>query len=146
MVENPLPLVIAHFLEKNLERITPDSHSPNYRGIVLDPREGITIPSERARTRKIMKKLLFLIAFLAAGSSLSAMVRAGVDVGPGPVYYDGYYYSDDWYGPGYYYGVYYSDYPAYYAWRRRYYYGGPYYYRYRYYDGYRHGHHHKKKH
>lgn len=81
-----------------------------------------------------MKKILFLIAFLIAGNSLSAMVRAGVDLGPNAYYSDGYY--SDWYGPGYYYGVYYSDSPAYYSWRRQYYYGGPYYYRHRY--GHRH--------
>ncbi len=79
-----------------------------------------------------MKKIALLLVFLVAGSSLSAMVRAGVDVGPdaGYYYYDGY-----WYGPGWYYGVYYYDYPSYYAWRRRYYYGGPYYWRYRYHHG-----------
>lgn len=75
-----------------------------------------------------MKKIAFLIAFLVAGTSLSGMVRAGVDVGPDAgVYYDGGYYNT-WYGPGWYYGNYYYDYPTYYSWRRRYY-GGPYYWR-----------------
>lgn len=89
-----------------------------------------------------MKKLVIIFALLVESTTLAAMVRAGVDVGPQPV--DGYYYYgyDDWYGPGYYYGVYYNDYPAYYAWRRQYYYGGPYYYRYRHYDGHHHGHDH----
>lgn len=86
-----------------------------------------------------MKKLLFLLVFVAAGSSLSAMVRAGVDVGPDPVYAnDDYYYG--WYGPGVYYGTYYSDYPAYYAWQRQYYYGGPYYWRNNHWHGGSHGH------
>jgi hypothetical protein len=67
-------------------------------------------------------------------SSSFAMVRAGVNIGPEPGYYDGgvYYhngYYSRWYGPGWYYGVYHSDYPSYHAWQRRYYYGGPYYYR-----------------
>jgi len=83
-----------------------------------------------------MKKIVFLLAFMICGTSLSAMVRAGVDMGPGPdgYYYDGGYYDggpgyDYWYGPGWYYGNYYDDYPAYYSWRRRYW-GGPYYWRY----------------
>lgn len=85
-----------------------------------------------------MKKLLFLLVFLVAGGSLSAMIRAGVNVGPEPAYYGDGYYRDTWYGPGYYYGVYYSDYPTYYSWRRNNYYGGPYYWRYRH-DGRRYG-------
>ncbi len=88
-----------------------------------------------------MKKLLFSLGLLLVGADLLAMIRAGVDVGPGPApVYD--YDDDGWYGPGLYYGVYYSDYPAYYAWRRRYYYGGPYYYRSYYHDGHHHGHYH----
>lgn len=100
-----------------------------------------------------MNKFFTIAALLFAGTALSAMVRAGVDVGPGPVYYgdgyysDGYYYYNDWYGPGIYYGVYYGDYPSYYAWRRNYgYYGGPYYWRRNYHHGNYHGHHHGHKH
>jgi hypothetical protein len=90
-----------------------------------------------------MKKI-FLFCFVAF--SLSAMVRASVDVEPNqpaPVYYN------EWYGPGIYYGIYFNDYPTYYAWQREHYYGGPYYYRhnhpYHYYNNYPYhggGHHH----
>jgi len=82
-----------------------------------------------------MKKILVMLFLLAGVSSLSAMVRAGVDIGPEAGYYDDGYYYNTWYGPGWYYGNYYSDYPSYYAWQRRYYNGAPYYWRYRHYDG-----------
>lgn len=77
-----------------------------------------------------MKKIALLFALIVSTGSLSAMVRAGVDAGPGVGVSvdDGYY--NTWYGPGWYYGNYYYDYPTYYAWRRNYYYGGPYYWRY----------------
>lgn len=92
---------------------------------------------------------MVLLLALLASSDFLGMVRAGVETGPNTgVYVNDGYYADDygWYGPGMYYGVYYSDYPSYYAWRRRYYYGGPYYYRYRYHDGNYHGHNHGGRH
>lgn len=80
-----------------------------------------------------MKKILCFFVFVAMTTSLSAMIRARVDVGPEPApgyyYYDDGYYYNEWYGPGVYYGIYFNDYPTYYAWQRRYYYGGPYYWR-----------------
>ena len=88
-----------------------------------------------------MKKFVLLLAMFTG--SLTAMVRAGVDVGPNVGYYDdgyyGYYYDGYWYGPGIYYGTYYNDAPAYYAWRNRYYYGGPPYWRYNHGGGRHHG-------
>jgi hypothetical protein len=80
-----------------------------------------------------MKKIAITLALILCGSCLSAMVRAGVDLGPTGVYYDGYYYDDGeyydyWYGPGWYWGTYYDNAPDYYAWRRRHW-GGPYYWR-----------------
>lgn len=87
-----------------------------------------------------MKKIAIVLALILCGSCLTAMVRAGVDLGPDGYYYDDYYYNDGtyedyWYGPGWYWGTYYYDAPTYYAWRRRHY-GGPYYWRPRHY--YRH--------
>lgn len=76
-----------------------------------------------------MKKIFILLAFLCVAGTTSAMVRAGVDVGPP---YEGYYYGPydtyGWYGPGWYYGNYYYDYPTYYSWKSRYA-PGPYYWR-----------------
>ncbi len=72
--------------------------------------------------------ILFLSVIFALQTlaPLSAMVRAGVNVGPdGGYYYDnGYYYDDGvyWGGPGYYYGNWYDNDGDYYAWRRRHYY------------------------
>lgn len=71
-----------------------------------------------------MKKILSV--FILSASSLLAMIRAGVDVGPDPVPEEDVYY-DDWYGPGWYYGNYFYDYPTYHSWRRDHYDGGPYY-------------------
>jgi len=59
-----------------------------------------------------MKNALFVFAFLLTASSLSPMVRAGVNVGPDPYYndpyYNGVYFDGYWYGPGWYYGNYYN--------------------------------------
>jgi len=98
-----------------------------------------------------MKKFLFLLIFVTVGSSLSAMVRAGVDLGPNGVVVDDGYYYNDWYGPGVYYGVYYDNYPAYYSWQNQYYYGGPRYWRYNHnnrwnHRGHKHGGGHRGKH
>ncbi len=72
--------------------------------------------------------LFFLSVFVlqVLHAPLSAMVRAGVNVGPDDGYYydNGYYYDDGvyWGGPGYYYGYYFDNDGDYYSWRRRNYY------------------------
>jgi len=74
-----------------------------------------------------MRKIAALFFLLVSTSSLTAMVRAGVEV-PAGGYYDGYYYDGNypyyyynnyWYGPGWYWGVYINNEGDYWGYRRR---------------------------